>query len=99
MYKPNTEELRLLKNNKWKDDPEFKIIMQKERLYLFKTNLIEADLTGASLRRANLYGTDLYRANLTNAIIDKNNFDKYIDKSIWDFEIIKNDIVKIKRKG
>ena len=114
MYKPNAEELRLLKNNKWKDDPEFKIIMRKESLYLFKTNLRGADLTGADLAgadlrwadlaEADLHGANLYRANLrraylTEAIIDKNNFDKYIDKSIWDFEIIKNDIVKIKRKG
>jgi len=41
-----------------------------------------------------LYGTDL-----TDAIIDKNNFDQHIDKSIWECEVICDDIVRIKRKG
>jgi len=128
-YKPNAEELALLKSGEWRNDYDFKMIMKTRRLdllqaylyradlcganlckanlikaylrgaNLYKANLREANLRETDLRNANLYNAILYKANLTDAIIDKNNFDQHIDKSIWECEVIKNDIVRIKRKG
>jgi len=69
------------------------------RADLTEADLYMADLRCSDLRGANLYMANLSRADLTGAIIDKYNFDTYIDQNIWMCEIVKDDIVRIKRKG
>jgi len=66
--------------------------------YLSRADLYMADLRCSDLRGANLYMAYLYMAELTGAIINKYNFDTYIDQNIWMCEIVKDDIVRIKRK-
>jgi len=67
---------------------------------LIRADLREANLAGAYLADADLREANLAEANFTNAIIDKNNFDKYIDKSIWECENVYDNIVRmVKRIG